>query len=118
MLRSLVLSGALLVATPMAFAQQVTKPVEAAKGEKATSVTAVVESTLTTDGGMIRQFAFDGKADTHFTSTKPPAAADHFTLTFDQPVKAVTVTTGKPKGGGELAAGVLEGSADAVCSAF
>jgi hypothetical protein len=114
MLRSLVLSGALLVATPMAFAQQATKPVEAAKGEKATSVAAVVESTLTTDGGMIRQFAFDGKADTHFTSTKPPAAADHFTLTFDQPVtvKAVTVTTGKSKGGDELAAGVLEGSAD------
>lgn len=87
----------------------------AKKDEKpAAPVAAVIDTTLATDGGMIRQFAFDGKADTYFASAKPPAASDHFTLTFDQPatVKSVTVTTGKPKGGDELAAGVLEGSAD------
>lgn len=84
------------------------------KAEKDKPVPAVVETTLATDGGNIRQFAFDGSADTYFASAKPPAKSDHFTLRFDQPVmvKEVKVVTGKPNGGGELAAGVLEGSAD------
>ena len=98
---------ALLTATTLVVAQP-------AKKDEKPAVQATVESTLTTDGGKIRQFAFDGKADSYFASAKPPTAADHFTLTFDQPVtvKAVSVTTGQPKGGDELAAGVLEGSAD------
>ncbi len=77
-------------------------------------VTAVVESTLKTAGGQIRQFAFDGKADTYFASANNPGKDDHFTLTFDQPVsiRAIDVVTGKPKGGDALDAGVLESSAD------
>lgn len=109
MLRSLLVSGSvLLTATSVVFAQPNEK-------EKATPpVTAIVESTMATDGGKVRQFAFDGSADTYYASTKPPTVTDHFTLTFDQPVKvkSITVLTGKPKGGDELTAGVLEVSAD------
>lgn len=84
------------------------------KDEKPKPITAVVQTTLATDGDKIRQFAFDGSADTFFASANAPTDADHFTLRFDQPVtvKAVTVVTGKPKGGGEVADAVLEGSAD------
>lgn len=84
------------------------------KVEKPTSVAAVVETTLTTDGEKIRQFAFDGSADTYYASTKAPTEKDSFTLKFDKPVtvKSVKVATGKPKGGSELAGGVLSGSAD------
>ena len=76
--------------------------------------TAVVESSLATGGGQIRQFAFDGNPDTYFASDKNATKADHFTLTFDTPaaVKAVRVVTGRPKGGDALTAGVLEVSAD------
>ena len=81
---------------------------------KTPSVAAVVESSLKTDGENIRQLAFDGHADTYFASANNPGKDDHFTLIFDQPVAihAVTVTTGKPKGGDTLSAGVLEFSAD------
>jgi hypothetical protein len=84
------------------------------KAEKPTPVAAVVSSTLTTDGEKIRQFAFDGSADSYFASAKPPAKGDTFTLTFDQPVtiKSVKVVTGKPKGGNDIADGVLSGTAD------
>lgn len=87
---------------------------EPAKVEKPASVAAVVETTLTTDGDKIRQFAFDGSTDTYFASTKAPTEKDSFTLKFDKPVtvKSAKVVTGKPKGGGELASGVLSGSAD------
>ena len=76
--------------------------------------TAVVESSLATGGGQVRQFAFDGDPDTYFASEKSATKADHFTLTFDAPaaVKSVRVVTGRPKGGDALAAGVLEVSAD------
>jgi Peptidase of plants and bacteria/F5/8 type C domain len=78
------------------------------------SVAAVVESSLATGGSQIRQFAFDGNPDTYFASEKNAGKADHFTLTFDTPVtvKSVRVTTGRPKGGDALTAGVLELSAD------
>lgn len=77
-------------------------------------VAAVVETTLTTAAGQIRQFAFDGDAGTWFGSTDKVGGGDHFTLVFDKPValKSITVTTGKPKGGDLLDAGTLEISAD------
>jgi hypothetical protein len=81
---------------------------------RAQSVAAVVESTLATGAGQVRQFAFDGDPDTYFASEKPATRADHITLTFDAPVTvtSVTVTTGRPAGGDTLTEGVLEGSAD------
>ncbi len=75
---------------------------------------AVVESSLKTENNQIRQFAFDGNADTYFASEKNATKDDHFTLTFDSPasVKSIRVLTGKPKGGDALTAGVVEVSAD------
>jgi hypothetical protein len=86
----------------------------AAQQPAATPVAAVVESSLVTNKNDIRQFAFDGDHDTAFASEKNPSKADHFTLTIDAPVKvkSIRVTTGKPKGGDALTAGVLEISAD------
>jgi hypothetical protein len=77
-------------------------------------VTATAASTLGTDAGHIRQFAFDGNPDTYFASAANPTKSDHFTLTFDKPVaiRSVTVTTGLPAGGRGLDSGTLEGSAD------
>ena len=77
-------------------------------------VAAVVESTLTSADGRIRQFAFDGDADSYFASEKAAAASDLFTLVFDRPVavKSVAATTGRPGGGDALEAGVLLVSAD------
>ncbi len=81
--------------------------------DKPVSVT--VESSLATEAGNIRQFAFDGDAGTVFQSEKNATAKDHLTLTFDAPI-AVTVlrvSTGQPTGDkNRLAAGVLEVSAD------
>ncbi len=76
--------------------------------------TVVVESSLATASGRIRQFAFDGNPDTYFASEKNATKGDHFTLTFDAPatVTSVRVATGRPAGGDALAAGVLEVSAD------
>jgi Peptidase of plants and bacteria len=81
---------------------------------KAAPIAAVVESSLKTASGQIRQFAFDGKPDTYFASANNPTKDDHFTLIFDEPVtlRAVEVDTGKPKGGDALEAGLLESSAD------
>src|SRR5262245_33578516 len=80
----------------------------------ARAASAVVESSLATGSNQIRQFAFDGDPDTFFASEKHATKADHFTLIFDAPanVKTVRVTTGRPKGGDELSAGVLEVSSD------
>jgi hypothetical protein len=77
-------------------------------------VAAVVETTLTTADGQIRQFAFDGDPDTFFVSEKNAAASDHFTLIFDKPVavKSITATTGRPKGGDALESGTLQVSAE------
>lgn len=76
--------------------------------------TAVVESSLPTAGGQIRQFAFDADPATYFASGRNPTAADHLTLTFDHPValKSVAVATGRPDGSDALTAGALEVSAD------
>ncbi|MDB5306577.1 MAG: basic secretory protein [Gemmataceae bacterium] len=75
---------------------------------------AVVESSLPTAGGRIRQFAFDADSTTYFASARNPGKADHLTLTFDHPVslKSVAVATGRPNGDDTLTAGVLEVSAD------
>ena len=81
---------------------------------KAKTLSAVVETTLKTSGGQIRQFAFDGDADSYFASAKNPGKDDHFTLVFDKAVavRSIKVATGKPKGGDALNLGVLEVSAD------
>lgn len=78
------------------------------------TVPAVAESSLATGNSQIRQFAFDGNPDTYFSSAKNAAKGDHLTLVLDAPVsvKSVKVTTGKPKGGDTLDAGILEVSAD------
>ena len=77
-------------------------------------VAAVVESTLPTAPEQIRQFAFDGNAETFFASKQNPAKGDHFTLTFDKAVavQSITVATGRPKGEDKLHAGALEVSTD------
>jgi hypothetical protein len=77
-------------------------------------VSATIETTLTTAGEQIRQFAFDGDPDTYFASKKDVESTDHFTLVFTKPVsvKSVEVTTGRPKGGDQLDAGTLEVSVD------
>jgi hypothetical protein len=77
-------------------------------------VAAWVESSLKTSGGQIRQYAFDGDANSYFLSDGNATAGDHFTLNFDKPVsvKAIAIVTGKPKGGDALDLGVVEGSAD------
>jgi hypothetical protein len=74
---------------------------------------AVVESSLPTAGGRIRQFAFDADPATYFASDRNPTKADHLTLTFDHPValRSVAVLTGRP-GGEDALSGVLDVSAD------
>ena len=109
MSRVLAYVALLLCLSPAWAAEPAPAPHQAAK-----PATAVVESTLATGNNQIRQFAFDGDPNTYFASEKNAATTDHFTLTFDAPapVKAVRVLTGRPKGGDELNAGVLEVSAD------
>jgi hypothetical protein len=77
-------------------------------------VGATVESSLHSAGGHIRQFCFDGNADTFFASEDNPKESDHFTLTFDKPVavKSISVATGRDNGADKLEAGELEVSAD------
>jgi hypothetical protein len=88
-------------------------PARSAAGEPK-PVRATVETTLATGGGNIRQFAFDGNADTWFESDKSPGKDDSLALTFDTAVtvKSVEVTTGKADGTGKLTTGRLEGSED------
>jgi hypothetical protein len=85
-----------------------------AGGQTMPPIAAVVETTLTSAPGQIRQFAFDGNPDTYFASATNAGKSDHFTLVFDVPValKSVSVTTGKPKGGDTLESGILEVSTD------
>ena len=82
--------------------------------EPAKTVTARVESSLPSAVDHIRQFAFDGNADTYFATSTSPTASDHLTLILDAPValKSVKVTTGGAKGEGVLKAGVIEVSED------
>jgi hypothetical protein len=76
------------------------------------AVVATIETSLTTNSGQIRQFAFDGDPNTYFASKEN--VVDHFTLILDSPVavKSIVVTTGKPEGGDRLDVGILEVSAD------
>jgi hypothetical protein len=78
------------------------------------SVPAAIESTLSSAAGHIRQFAFDGDADSFFVSAVRPRPSDHFTLVFDQrvAVKSIVVSTGRPTGEDQLDSGVLEVSWD------
>src|SRR5262245_4813312 len=80
----------------------------------AKSVPAVVESSLKTAGGNIRQFAFDEKLDTYFESAGNPGKDDHFTVRFDEPIsfKGLHVWTGLPNGEKQLESGILEVSTD------
>ena len=75
---------------------------------------AVVESSLPSAPGHVRQLAFDADAASYFASGRNAAKADHLTLTFDNPVSltSVTVVTGRTDGGDALGAGVLEASSD------
>jgi hypothetical protein len=77
-------------------------------------VQAVIESTMPSASGHIRQFAFDSVADSYYASEKNATKADHLTLIFDAPVKLakVSITTGKPKGEDALTAGAVEVSED------
>src|SRR5262245_37869826 len=70
-------------------------------------VRAVVETTLATAAGQVRQLAFDGDADSFFASARDAGPGDHFTLVFDRPVavRSAAVTTGRPQGGDALDAG-------------
>jgi len=83
-------------------------------------VAAVINTTLGSASGHIRQLAFDGNPNTYFASEQNPGTKDSFTLVFDRPVllKSVQVTTGRSasaKGANTddmLDAGTLELSAD------
>jgi hypothetical protein len=77
-------------------------------------VAAIVETTLNTDADQIRQYAFDGDANTCFVSAKNATRADHFDLVFDKPVALgpIEVATGRPDGRDKLEAGTLEVSAN------
>ncbi len=85
-----------------------------AQNDSPTAVRLRAESTLSTDNRQIRQYAFDGDSDTFFSSEKPAAASDQFTLRFDKPVRvtSIAVTTGRPDGTDTLASGVLQVSPD------
>jgi hypothetical protein len=77
-------------------------------------VAATIETTLSTDAPHIRQFAFDGDADSYFTSVQNARRSDRFTLIFDKPVAvtSIAVTTGRPSGEERLDSGTLEVSRD------
>lgn len=83
-------------------------------------VRAVAESSLTTAGGNIRQFAFDGDPKTHFASAGKAKAGDHFTLTFDAPVelRSASVSTGRADGTDKLDAAAWEVSTDGTKFTF
>ena len=83
-------------------------------GAPAPGIAAIVESSLTTSGTRIRQFAFDADPATYFASDKNPTKADHFTLTFDAPVeiRSFAILGGRPNGDDAPAEAVVELSTD------
>lgn len=90
-----------------------------AAAEEKPSITATIETTLTTSGEHIRQFAFDDDLKTYFASKKNATSKDHFTLVLDKPaaVRSLRVITGRPDGDGDdrdemLDGGILQVSAD------
>ena len=78
------------------------------------AIAATIETTLTTKGEHIRQFAFDGEDKTYFASDKNATQEDHFTLVLDKPVaiRSLLVRTGRPDGDDKLDAGSLQVSED------
>src|SRR5438874_4569813 len=80
----------------------------------AAPVAVSIETTLKPSGDHIRQFAFDGDANTYFASAQNAGLEDHFTLVFDKPValKSIGVSTGRPDGADRLETGALESSTD------
>ncbi len=91
----------------VALGDPIAKPVE-------TPTVATIDTTLKTADAQIRQFAFDGNAETFFASEKEVSGADFFMLRFDKPVsmKSVGVSTGRPDGSDKLDAATLDVSAD------
>lgn len=81
---------------------------------EATAISVKLSTTLPTQGSHIRQFAFDGDADTFFESAHNAGLNDHFTLVFEKPVlvKSITAETGEPQGSNRLEKGILEISED------
>jgi hypothetical protein len=77
-------------------------------------VAAIIETTLGTSAGQIRQFAFDGDEASFFASSQHAGKDDHFTLVLDAavPAKSIAVSTGRPDGSDRLESGVLEVSVD------
>jgi hypothetical protein len=86
----------------------------ATAGPVGPAVAATIDTTLSTAAGQIRQFAYDGDADTSFASAEDARSSDRFTLVFDAPVAitSIAVVTGRPDGGDRLDAGTLQVSAD------
>lgn len=82
--------------------------------ERKPFIAASIETTLTTSGEQIRQFAFDGDDKSYFASEKNATDKDHFTLVFDKPaaVRSLRVIAGRPNGGDKLDVGALQLSAD------
>lgn len=80
----------------------------------AAPIVASITSSLKSAKGQIRQFAFDGNAETFFASEQNCQKGDHLTLQFDEPVdvKSIKVITGLPDGQRTLEDGELELSPD------
>ncbi|MEI6234657.1 MAG: basic secretory protein-like protein [Planctomycetota bacterium] len=78
------------------------------------AIEATIESTLTTAAPQIRMFAFDADPNSYYASSNNAGPNDHVTLVFDAPValNAISVVTGRVKGGDALDKGVLEISTD------
>jgi hypothetical protein len=96
--------GLLLVIPPMAVSE----------ADSPKEFVPTVKSSLSTDSGQIRQFAFDGNPDSYFASKENPKTSDEFTMSFPKPIvlKALTVTSGKPDRTDKLEAGSLQVSGD------
>ena len=75
---------------------------------------AVAESSLATDSDMVRQFAFDGDADTYFASKDAPGrrTRSRWSSTSQSSSSPSAVQTGKPDGAEALGSGSLQTSED------
>ncbi|HEX3132185.1 MAG TPA: basic secretory protein-like protein [Planctomycetota bacterium] len=73
-----------------------------------------VSSSLPTKGRQVAQLAFDGKAETSFSSDRPVRDGDDITIALSsaREVRSVQIATGTPDGKDKLAFGVLEVSDD------
>lgn len=84
------------------------------KKRTAAPVVVGITSSMKSAKGQIRQFMFDGNAETYFASEQNPQKDDHLTLQFDElvNVKSINVMTGLPDGQDKLEEGTLEVSSD------